>query len=45
MELGIFVFISENRTRTSMKGLRLSSWVTSQNQVHQGKVFTNLGTE
>lgn len=39
MELAIFVFISEKCVRTPRRGPRLSSWVTSLNQVHQERFY------
>lgn len=39
MELAIFVFISEKCMRTPRRVPRLSSWVTSLNQVHQERFY------
>ena len=39
MESAIFVFISEKCMRTPRRGPRLSSWVTSLNQVHQERFY------
>ena len=35
----MFVFISEKCVRTPRRGPRLSSWVTSLNQVHQERFY------
>lgn len=45
MEFEIFVLIFKKMHVDPKERPCLSSWVTSQSQVHQRKVFANLGTE